>query len=412
MILHSDCNCFYASVEMCENPALRGKKVAVCGSEDNRHGIVLTASYPAKRCGVRTAMSNREALERCPDLICVPPRYELYLQYSHDVRAIYRRYTDRIEPYGMDENWLELPGEEDLAGEGSRLAEEIRRRVREEIGITVSVGVSYTKVFAKLGSDLHKPDGQAVITRENFRETVWPLPAEDLLWVGRATKRLLALRGIRTIGELANTPPERLRQWMGVNGLLLWRYACGLDDSPVAEDGDTEPVLSVGHGTTCVRDLTTEQEVWLVLYELAQDVSHRLRKNGLLAAAVQVSVRDRELSWVQYQVPLEHPTRSALELARAGFGLFCARYHWDLPVRALTIRGIRLVSAAEPVQTDLWGREKQCARQRRLDDAVDDLRGRFGAGAIRAASLTGELYMAGDRCEIVPLPGWMSRKKG
>ena len=411
MILHSDCNCFYASVEMCENPALRGKKVAVCGSEDDRHGIVLTASYPAKRCGVRTAMSNREALERCPDLICVPPRYDLYLQYSGDVRAIYRRYTDRIEPYGMDENWLEIPGENDLEGKGARLAEEIRRRVREEIGITVSVGVSFTKVFAKLGSDLHKPDGQAVITPENFRETVWPLPAEDLLWVGRATRRRLALRGIRTIGEVANTPPERLRQWLGVNGLLLWRYASGLDDSPVAADGDREPVLSVGHGTTCVRDLTTEKEVWLVLYELAQDVSHRLRRAGLLATAVQVSVRDNALSWVQYQAPLPRPTRSAWELSGAGIALCGARYGWNLPVRALTIRGIRLIPAGGPEQTDLWGGEARCARQRSLDDAVDDLRGRYGAGAVRAASLMNELYMATDRCEIVPLPGWMSRGK-
>ena len=409
MILHSDCNCFYASVEMCENPALRGKKVAVCGSEADRHGIVLTASYPAKRCGVKTAMSCREALERCPDLICVPPRYDLYLQYSRHVRAICRRYTDLIEPYGMDENWLEIPMEEDLEGRGARLARELRERVREEIGITVSVGVSFCKVFAKLGSDFRKPDGQTVITRENFRELVWPLPAGDLLWVGRATLRKLRLRGVCTIGDIAGTPPERLRQWLGVNGLMLWRWAGGLDGAKVAREDYRAPVLSVGHGTTCVRDLTRPDEVWRVFYQLAQDVGHRLRREGQLASAVQISVRDSGLAWLQYQRPLERPTRSPLELARAGHALFLRRYGWERPVRALTIRGIGLVRDDAPCQADFWGAEARGLRQRRLDDAVDEVRRRFGENAVRAASLMTDLQMAGDRCETVPLPGWMHR---
>ena len=409
MILHSDCNCFYASVEMCEQPALRGKKVAVCGSTENRHGIVLTASYPAKRCGVRTGMANWQALERCPDLIMVPPRYELYLRYSRDVRAIYRRYTDLIEPYGMDENWLSLPGEEDLSGAGARLAEELRRRVRDELGITVSVGVSFNKVFAKLGSDRKKPDGQTVITRENYRETVWPLPAGELLWIGRATEQKLMRRGVRTIGALAETPPERLRTWLGINGIMLWRWANGLDDAPVAPDGYEAEALSVGHGTTCVRDLVSHGEAWPVLYELAQDVGHRLRAARLAAAAVQMSVRAADLSWEQYQAPLPAPTRSPYELARAGWRLFCRRHDETRPVRALTIRAIRLLPEDAPLQTDLFSDAAAREKRRRLDDAVDAVRCRFGTGAVRAASLMGALPMAGDRCEIVPLPGMMVR---
>ena len=405
MVLHSDCNCFYASVEMCEHPELRGKRVAVCGSTEDRHGIVLTASYPAKRMGVRTGMANWQARQACPDLIMVPPHYELYLQYSRAVRAIYRRYTDLIEPYGMDENWLGLPGREDLPGEGARLAEELRRRVSREIGITISVGVSFNKVFAKLGSDRKKPDGQTVITRENFREIVWPLPAGELLWIGRATERKLLRRGVRTIGGVAETPPERLRDWFGINGLMLWRYANGLDGAPVARmDYDAE-TQSVGHGTTCRHDLLTEEEVWPVLYELSQDVGHRLRAGGFLAAAVQLAVRDCELGWEQYQEPLPSPSRSPYELAQAGYALFRRRYGWARPVRALTIRGIRLIPDTAPVQTDFFSSAEAREKRRRLDDAVDEIRRRFGTDAVRAASLTGDLPLARDRCEIVPLPG-------
>ena len=405
MILHSDCNCFYASVEMCEHPELRGKRVAVCGSAEDRHGIVLTASYPAKRMGVRTGMANWQARQVCPDLIVTPPHYELYLQYSRAVRAIYRQYTDLIEPYGMDESWLGLPGREDLSREGARLAEALRGRVFREIGITVSVGVSFNKVFAKLGSDRKKPNGQCVITRENFREIVWPLPAGELLWVGPATQRKLLRRGVATIGDLANTPPHYLSDWFGVNGLMLWRYANGLDGAPVAPEDYAPETLTIGHGTTCRRDLLSPEEVWPVLYELAQDVSHRLKAGRFLSAGVQLTVRDSGLAWEQYQAPLPAPTRSPLELAQAGHALFCRRYGWRRPVRALTLRATRLLPDAAPVQMDLFSREAARQKRRLLDDAVDDIRRRFGKNAVRAASLMGDLPLARDRCETVPLPG-------
>ena len=333
IILHSDLNCFYASVEMNENPQLRGKAIAVCGSTEDRHGIVLTASYPAKRMGVKTGSANWQAKQACPGLICVPPHYDLYLKYSRTVRRIYADYTDTIEPFGMDENWLSIPyGGGDVEGFGLTLANEIRQRVWEETGLTVSIGVSFSKIFAKLGSDMKKPDAVTTISKEHYREKVWPLPVSELLYVGRATTRRLVNMNIHTIGDLANCDPELLRRWLGVNGIMLWRFANGEDHSPVMPKGYVSPIKSVGHGTTCVTDLDSEYAVWRVLYELAQDVQHRLRKHELAAQGVQITVKDNDLDYRQYQVPLPFPTQSPLDLASAGFDLFRQRYMWHKPV--------------------------------------------------------------------------------
>ena len=406
-ILHADLNCFYASVEMNEHPELRGKAIAVCGSTEDRHGIVLTASYPAKRRGVRTGMANWEARQACPGLICVSPNYELYLHYSRIVRSIYRDYSDRVEPFGMDEAWISVDGGEGTEETGLRTAETIRRRVREETGLTVSVGVSFSKIFAKLGSDMKKPDAVTVITKENFRGKVWPLPVQELLYVGRATGRKLRALNIRTIGDLAATPPEVLDRNLGKNGVMLWQFARGEDHAAVMPYGYQPPIQSVGHGVTGVKDLESEYEVWRVLLELAQDVGHRLRADGLMAKAVEITVKDRDLFCRQYQAPLSAPSRSPLELAQAGFALFRQRYGWEKPVRALTIRGIRLITEDTPCQTDLFLNFQRHEKQRKLDDAVDEIRRRFGTDAVRAASLMNDLKIAQDRCEIVTMPGIM-----
>lgn len=408
IILHSDLNCFYASVEMNENPQLRGKAIAVCGSTENRHGIVLTASYPAKRMGVKTGSANWQAKQACPGLICVPPHYDLYLKYSRTVRRIYADYTDTIEPFGMDENWLSIPyGGGDVEGFGLSLANEIRQRVREETGLTVSIGVSFSKIFAKLGSDMKKPDAVTTISESNYREKVWPLPVSDLLYVGRATTRRLVNMNIHTIGDLANCDPELLRRWLGVNGIMLWRFANGEDHSPVMPKGYVSPIKSVGHGTTCVTDLDSEYAVWRVLYELAQDVQHRLRKHELAAQGVQITVKDNDLDYRQYQVPLPFPTQSPLDLASAGFDLFRQRYMWHKPVRALTIRGINLIPINQPLQLDIFNDAERREKRRALDNAVDDLRSRFGYHTLCAASLMGENKLAQDKCETVLMPGLM-----
>ena len=408
VVLHSDLNCFYASVEMNEHPELRGQKVAVCGSTENRHGIVLTASYPAKRSGVKTGMANWEACQACPGLICVPPHYDLYLKYSRLVREIYHRYASDVEPFGMDECWIDIPWTDRVDTDGVAVANEIRCLIAKETGITASVGVSFSKVFAKLGSDMKKPDAVTAISRDHYRAVVWPLPVSELLYVGRATAKKLALLGICTIGELALSDPELLRKKLGVNGVMLWRFARGEDRSPVLPARVVPPIRSVGHGVTCTRDLQCQEEVWPVLLFLAQDLGHRLRFNGLSAAGVRISVKDRDLHTQQYQSVLRQPTMNSLELALLAFDQFRARYSWEKPVRALTVSAISLRDASLPVQTDLFSEYEKREKMRRAEDVADDLRRRYGERIILPASICrGTLPTASDRCETVEMPDRM-----
>ncbi|MBR0341264.1 MAG: DNA polymerase IV [Oscillospiraceae bacterium] len=407
VILHSDLNCFYASVEMNEAPHLKDQMVAVCGSTENRHGIVLTASYPAKRHGVKTGMANWQAKQACPGLIMVPPHYDMYLKYSRIVRRIYRRYSETIEPFGMDENWIDLPFTSDVSGEGYKIADEIRKTVQKETGLTVSVGVSFSKIFAKLGSDMKKPNAVTAISKADYREKVWPLPVSDLLYVGPATTRKLAMLGIMTIGDLANTDPWIIHNKLGKNGLMLHQFANGTDGARVMPAHYEPPVKSVGHGSTCIRDLESNYEVWLVLLELAQDVGHRLRVHEIQACAVQISVRDNELGWQQWQAPLSYPSQSPYEIACAGYELFRTSYDWEKPIRALTIRGINPRSASAPIQLDMFNDYVPHQKRKALDDAIDGIRNRYGPRAIFNASLKDELGLAKDKCETVPMPSPM-----
>ena len=256
-ILHSDLNSFYASVEMMLDPSLKGKAVAVCGSTENRHGIVLAKSELAKRAGVKTGMVNWEARQLCKDLIMVPPQYDQYLKYSKLTRAIYERYTDQVEPFGMDEYWLDVTGSR-VQGSPMEIAEQIRKSTREELGLTVSIGVSFNKIFAKLGSDMKKPDAITEITKAEFKEKVWPLHCSEMIYCGPATTKKLAMFGINTIGDVANTDPAFLKQILGVNGLSLWTFASGNDRSRVMQKDFVSPIKSVGHGITCTADLENQ----------------------------------------------------------------------------------------------------------------------------------------------------------
>ncbi len=291
IILHSDCNCFYASVEMLHHPELAGKPLAVGGDPEARHGIVLTANYIAKRMGVKTGMALWQARQACPDLVFVPPRMDLYLRFSRMAREIYLEYTDQVENFGCDEAWLAVERSRSIKGDGMTIAREISDRIKQELGITVSIGVSWNKIFAKLGSDYKKPDAITEISRENYKEIVWPLPASDLLYVGRSTERKLSRVGIHTIGELACAEPAHLQSFLGKMGLVLSAFANGLDDSPVSEDGYHAPVKSIGNSTTTPRDLTTDTDVKIILMALSESVAARLRKNGFCAGVVEISIR-------------------------------------------------------------------------------------------------------------------------
>ena len=307
----------------------------------------------------------------------------------------------------MDENWISIPYCKGVAETGLEVAEEIRRAVREEIGLTVSIGVSFSKIYAKLGSDMKKPDAVTVIDENNYREKVWPLPVSDLLYVGPRTTKKLRGMNVTTIGDLANFDPILLQSKFGVNGIKLWRFANGTDHASVKPSDYVDPIKSVGHGATSVVDLETNYDVWLALLDLAQDVGHRLRASELAAKGVQITVKDNELMSRQYQMTLDFPTRSPLELAQAGFALFQQRYQWFKPVRAITIRGINLVSERQPLQLDVFCDYQRRERRRTLDDTIDDIRHRYGPGAIFSASLMGDRKLAQDKCDLVMMPGMM-----
>lgn len=408
-ILHSDMNCFYASVEMMLDPSLRGKPVAVCGSTENRHGIVLAKSELAKKAGVKTGMVNWEARQLCPGLIMVKPQYDQYLKYSELARNIYQRYTDQVEPYGMDECWLDVTGSRSVCGDGMKIAESIRQEIKEELGLTVSIGVSYNKIFAKLGSDMKKPDAVTEISKETFQEKVWPLPASDLLFVGRATSAKFSNYGIKTIGDIAATDPDFLKRLLGVNGLQLWKYAAGRDDTPVMHKDFVSPIKSVGHGITCVADLLDDEEVWKVMLELSQDIGHRLRLHKLKATGVQISIRSNDLGYRQFQAPLSLSTQSPMMIAKKAHSIFQSNYRWSTPVRAVTVRAINLVPQGVPEQIDLFTDMRRVEKAEKLDDCIEEIRRRFGKRAVFQACLLGDLKMPIDNRHLVQMPGVMGR---
>lgn len=406
-ILHSDLNCFYASVEMMLDPDLRGKAVAVCGCTEDRHGIVLAKSELAKRAGVKTGMVNWEAKLRCRDLIIVPPQYDQYLKYSKLTQAIYQRYTDMVEPFGMDECWLDVTGSRYVCGDGRTIAENIRRSVKEELGLTVSIGVSFNKVFAKLGSDMKKPDAITEIAPESYKEKVWPLPCSDMIYCGTATTRKLAQYGIHTIGEVARCDPLFLKGLLGVNGLALWTYANGRDHSRVMHKDFVSPIKSVGHGITCVSDLENEDEVWKVIFALSQDIGHRLRLHNLATRTVQICVRGNDLFGSQYQCKLPLKTQLPSEIAAAAFRSFKERYSWGTKVRAVTVRAIELSPKDSVEQLSLFDNTQRRITKEKLQDTVEEIRGRYGKGAITYACLMGDLKMPSDGRDKVKMPGLM-----
>ncbi len=409
VILHSDMNSFYASVEMMLHPELQGKAVAVCGSTETRHGIVLAKSELAKKAGIKTGMVNWEAERLCPGLILIQPHFEQYLKYSKLARSIYQRYTDYVEPYGMDECFLDVSGSADMYGGGLEIAERIRGAIKSELGLTVSIGVSFNKVFAKLGSDMKKPDAVTAISRENFKEKVWPLPASDLFFVGRATSKKLSRYGVHTIGELAALPPEFLQQIFGKNGLILWLYANGRDSTPVMDKDFVSPIKSIGHGITCTVDLQDEEEVWRVMLELSQDIGHKLRANERKASGVQIFVKDNALNLKQFQGKLPYSSLSPTDIALKARALFRDNYDWTLPVRAVTVRAIDLRGINEAEQISLFSDAERTERCEKLYDCVEEIRRRFGKRSLYSASLMGDVNMPAYRDHELVMPGMMVR---
>ncbi|MHB1154244.1 MAG: DNA polymerase IV [Eubacteriales bacterium] len=387
IILHCDLNSYFASVEMLESPQLQGMPVAVCGSVEARHGIVLARSEAAKKYGVRTAEAVWQAKKKCPHLIIIEPHYEKYVQYSRMVKDIYLRYTDRVESFGIDEAWLDITGNCNIFGKGEVLAYEIKEQVKREIGLTLSIGVSFCKIFSKMGSDLKKPDAVTCIPEDEFRDIVWDLPASSMLGVGRATGRKLSGYGIHTIGQIAVYPIEFFEQLFGVTGRIMWAYANGIDNSEVMRYTESPPMKSIGHGNTAISDLTDNSEVELMLFELSQDVSRRLREYKLQARRIQISVRDCDMGYREYQTTLPCPTQSYTDISQAAYQLFTSNYKWYKNIRALTVRAINLEPDTVPYQVDIFTDFKQRERINSLERAVEGVRARYGRNSIDAAAL-------------------------
>lgn len=384
VILHCDCNAFFASVECVLDPALKEVPMAVCGDPQARKGIILAKNELAKHYGIKTAETIWQAKQKCPQLKLVIPHHRLYEEYAARIFELYTRFTDRVEPFGIDEAWLDVSGSQKLFGDGKAIADRIRSAVREEIGVTVSVGVSYNKIFAKLASDYKKPDATTVFARADIREKVYPLPVGDLLFVGKSAQKTLRLLGIHTIGELACAPRTLLQEKFGKFGETLYRYARGEDESPVAVYGAQTPVKSVGNSITFRRDLCGEEDIRIGLRALADKVASRLRKHGVLCAAVSVVIRDAAFHTITRQTHLRTPTDLSAELFAAAYALTRASWNFGKAIRMLGITGTKLISAGDaPRQLSLLeqGQEKR-EKTGKKEDAMDAIRARFGKDAI------------------------------
>ena len=389
VILHCDLNCFYASVELLSHPELRGVPVAVCGDPEARHGIILAKNEPAKAFSVKTAETIWQAKKKCPDLVLLPPHHDRYADYSRRVNAIYGDYTDLVEPFGIDESWLDVSGSLHLfGGDAKALADTIRARIKAELGLTISVGVSFNKVFAKLGSDYKKPDATTVIPAQGWQEIVYPLPVGDLLFVGRAAQEVLSRYGVHTIGELAKCPQEMLETLMGKMGTQLYQYANGLDKSPVRGAADREPVKSVGNSTTFRKDLTTWDEVRTGIALLSDSVAMRLRRHGLYCMGVQVGLKDNKFQSVSRQKMLDHSTHLMREINDTALELIKLAWKAPTPIRLLSVTAIHLTPEAETYQQlDLLGQAPQAReKQEKVERAMDDIRRKYGHGAIAYAT--------------------------
>ena len=401
-VLHVDMNCFYAAVELLHRPELRGKPVVVGGHEEMRHGIVLAKNLIAKDWGIRTGMSLVEARQACPGLVTIPPDYHLYMEFSRLARAIYYDYTDLVEPFGPDEAWLDVSGSVHLWGSDAELiAREISERIKAELGVSASVGMSWNKVFAKFGSDYKKPDAITIITPENYRRIVWDAPVADLLYVGQATRRKLNASAVFKIGELATEDTRLLKNKFGKIGPMLQIFACGEDITPVKV---LDPVSStvdydiktIGNGLTAPHDIMDARDAHLLVSLLSESVAQRLREQRMRARTICVTVRDSaDLGYYTRQAPLPHATNITSEITQAAFELLCANEPLDgsHPIRTMGVRAADLVDATVPVQLDMFGDEERRLVLERLDATIDDLRRRFGNNSVRRAVALGDKQM-------------------
>lgn len=384
IILHCDMDSFFASVELLAYPELRDKPVAVCGNPENRHGIILAKNTPAKKYKIKTAETVWQALKKCPDLILLPPHHEKYKEYSIKINEIYQRFTDMVEPFSIDESWLDVTASQKLFGSGKEIADTIRETVKKELGLTLSIGVSYNKIFAKMGSDYNKPDGTTVISRENYKELLWTMDINDMFFVGKATADKLNKAGIRTIGDLAQSNKDFLTSLLGKHGSMLYDYANGYDDSPVKLFSEREKIKSVGNGTTFSRDLVGIEDIKTAVTSLADTVASRLRKYQMKCYGVKVDIKDPNFKVISRQKQLSTPTNLEEEIFRTSIEIIHDSWNLKDPIRLLTITGINLCDEDESEQLSLFDPVGTQSRENseKMERTMDDIRAKFGGNAI------------------------------
>ncbi len=385
IILHSDLNNFFASVEIALNPALGGKPLIVCGDPKERHGIVLAKNEEAKRFGIQTAETVYSALRKCPQVQMVGSHHLEYKRYSQKVVEIYSRYTDCIEECSIDECSMDVTESTLLFGSGWEIAERIRADVKRELGLTVSVGVSFNKVFAKLASEMKKPDAVTEITEENFKEKVWPLPVTDLLFVGKSTAETLHNLSIRTIGDLASADENLLIRFLGKRGRQLRVYARGEDNEAVKSEKKKEDLKSIGNSTTLPKDITDREEVKRWFYALSESVAARLRDADVgRASTVQITVRNERLEFKTCQTKVS-PTTLCGDIATASFNLFCKHFPVGTRVRLLgvTVSGFDYHLQQMSIDTLLEGENGRYEKKERAENAVAKLREKYGYASLQ-----------------------------
>jgi len=392
LIFHCDCNNFFASCECLDHPELKSVPLAVAGDPENRVGVVVAKNELAKKYGVKTTDTVWQAKRKCPDLVFVPPRHHLYKEISNRINDIYHEYTEYVEPASIDESYLDMTGAPDFYGMTAReMADALRDRIRTEIGVTISVGVSFNKIFAKMGSDYKKPNATTEITPDNYREILWPLPVSDLMFAGKAAVAVLNKKSIHTIGDLARQPKERMRDLLGKGGDQLWLYANGLDTEPVRKWGDAPEIKSVSRGMTFKRDLVTEEEIRTGVAVLVDHVAMSLRRHGLKGAVINIQIKTPDLRVISRQTSLDHYTYLQHEVQEIAMRLI--RGNWTIgekaPIRAITVGVTKLLpsdQAGEQMDMfDLLGTtnvgkpiKAQREKHEKLEAAVDSIRRRFG----------------------------------
>lgn len=390
VILHCDMNGFFASVELLDYPELRDKPMAVCGNPENRHGIILAKNEIAKAYGIVTAETLWQAKKKCPQLQTVPPHHKKYRHYSKLINDIYLRYTDMVEPFSVDESWLDVTASRNLFGSGKDIADTLRETVKKELGLTLSAGVSFNKIFAKMGSDYKKPDATTVITRENFREILWPLDIRAMFFVGKATADKLRACGIKTIGELALSDKKAMISLLGKHGGVIHDYANGLDMTPVLRFDEREKIKSVGNGTTFSRNLTDTADIRTAVTGLSNTVASRLRKYKMKAFGVKVDIKDPQLKVISRQTQLDNPTNLTEVIADTAMDIIKKSWRMRDPIRMLTVTAINLCDENQAQQLSLFTEENiSTEKGEKAERAMDDIRRKFGDNAITFGSIIG-----------------------